>query len=254
MRKRNVAMAVALIGAVGLSGCVSSSKYQHLKQDNHTLSGDLAALNQRYDNLSADKAQADRDLAALRGQAATLAQTRDQLQAGNKNLKSEIVDLQKQKDEELRRTTQTYQDLLEKMKGEISQGQVTISQLKEKLTVNLVDAILFDSGKAEVKLDGKKVLQKVVDILKTVQDKAIRVEGHTDNAQIRPPLTAKYPTNWELSAARAINVTRYLQKQGLDPVNLGAVAYSEYKPVASNDTPDGRAKNRRIEIILVPKE
>jgi chemotaxis protein MotB len=140
------------------------------------------------------------------------------------------------------------------MKQEISQGQVTISELKGKLTVNMVDAILFDSGKAEVKPEGLTVLQKVVDILKNVKDKAIRIEGHTDNVQIVGALTRKYPTNWELSAARAINVTRYLQQQGIDAASLGAVAYGEFKPVADNGTDAGRAKNRRIEIVLVPKE
>ena len=94
----------------------------------------------------------------------------------------------------------------------------------------------------------------MVDILKTVKDKAIRIEGHTDNKQIVGALTKKFPTNWELSAARAINVTRYLQQQGLDPAVLSAVAYGEFKPVAANDTDEGRAKNRRIEIILVAKE
>jgi chemotaxis protein MotB len=118
----------------------------------------------------------------------------------------------------------------------------------------MVDAILFASGKAEVTPEGLVVLQKVIDILKNIKDKAIRIEGHTDNVQIVGALTKKYPTNWELSAARAVNVTRYLQQQGVDPLNLGAVAYGEFKPVAGNDTSEGKAKNRRIEIILVPKE
>jgi chemotaxis protein MotB len=140
------------------------------------------------------------------------------------------------------------------MKSEISKGEVTISELKGKLTVNLVDSVLFDSGKAEVKENGLVVLQKVIDILKSVKDKTIRIEGHTDNVPIVGALTRKYPTNWELSAARAINVARYLQQQGLDPALLAAVAYGEFKPVAPNDTDEGRAKNRRIEIVLVSKE
>jgi chemotaxis protein MotB len=169
-------------------------------------------------------------------------------------MKQEVARVQKAKEEEVLTTSKTYEQLLEKMKNEISQGQVTISELKGKLTVNVVDAILFDSGKAEVKGSGMAVLKKVVEILKTVQDKAIRIEGHTDNVPIHGQLTARYPTNWELSAARAINVTRYLQEQGIDPLVLAAVAYGEYRPVATNDTEEGKARNRRIEIILVPKE
>ena len=93
-----------------------------------------------------------------------------------------------------------------------------------------------------------------MDILKSVTDKAIRIEGHTDNVKIGGVLAQKYPTNWELSAARAVNVTRFLQAQGLNPEDLGAVAYGENKPVADNETPEGRAQNRRIEINLVAKE
>src|SRR5205823_14995744 len=80
------------------------------------------------------------------------------------------------------------------------------------------------------------------------------IEGHSDNQPIVGALTQRYPTNWELSAARAINIARYLQKQGVDPANLSSAAFGEFKPVADNVTPEGRAKNRRIEIVLLPKE
>jgi chemotaxis protein MotB len=105
-----------------------------------------------------------------------------------------------------------------------------------------------------VKPEGLVVLGKVIEILKTVNDKSIRIEGHTDNKPIMGPLTQRYPTNWELSAARAITVSRYLEKQGIAPGLLSASAFGEFKPVADNTTPEGRAKNRRIEIVLVPKE
>ncbi len=176
------------------------------------------------------------------------------LENENATLKQNIASLQKEKEEKVQKVSKTYEDLLDKMKGEIAQGQMTISELKGKLTVNMVDAILFDSGKAEVKTEGQAILQKIVSILKDVRDKLIRIEGHTDNVQIVGMLAKKYPTNWELSAARAINVTRYLQDQGVDPAGLSAIAYGEYKPVVSNDTSEGKTKNRRIEIDLVPKE
>ena len=169
-------------------------------------------------------------------------------------LETELEKLAQAKEEEVKEMSSTYDELLNKMKSEIDKGQVTISELKGKLTVNLVDAILFDSGKAEVKDEGLEVLQKVIDILKSVTDKAIRIEGHTDNVKIGGALAQKYPTNWELSAARAVNVTRFLQNQGLNPENLRSVAYGEHKPVADNETNEGKAQNRRIEIILVAKE
>ena len=168
--------------------------------------------------------------------------------------KEKLANLAQAKEQEVMQVSSTYDELLSKMKSEIDKGQVTISELKGKLTVNMVDAVLFDSGQTKVKDEGIQVLQKVVDILKSVTDKAIRIEGHTDNDKIGGTLAQKYPTNWELSAARAVNVTRFLQDQGLNPENLGAVAFGEYKPVADNETDEGKAKNRRIEINLVAKE
>jgi chemotaxis protein MotB len=120
--------------------------------------------------------------------------------------------------------------------------------------MDVVDKILFASGEAKVKKEGLEVLKRVVDILKNMKDKNIRIEGHTDNVKIAGHLIRVYPTNWELSAARALNVTRYLQEQGIDPKIISATAFGEYQPLADNDTPEGRAKNRRIAIILLPKD
>jgi len=205
-------------------------------------------------DLKSSQSESLQRISELRQKIADLETNNESLRKEISGLKQEIVRIQKAKEEEVLTTSKTYEQLLDKMKNEISQGQVTISELKGKLTVNMVDAILFDSGKAEVKADGLVVLRKVVDILKTVKDKSIRIEGHTDNVPIRGQLAARYPTNWELSAARAINVTRYLQEQGIEPQVLAAVAYGEFKPVAANDSEEGKARNRRIEIILVPKE
>nr|WP_298432937.1 OmpA family protein [Geobacter sp.] len=270
-----------------LSGClVKQSTYLKKAEEADTLSKDLSSLQEQYQALSAENASLKTQLAKLTDEAAEVTKEKEKLAADNKELekvlkaksdslsqtisdlrqkiadlegengrlRAEIAATQKAKEEKVKEVSKTYEDLLDKMKNEISQGQVTISELKGKLTVNMVDAILFDSGKAEVKPEGLQVLQKVVDILKDVKDKAIRIEGHTDNIQIVGNLTKKFPTNWELSAARAINVTRFLQSRGIDPQVLAAVAYGEFKPVADNATEEGKAKNRRIEIILVPKE
>jgi chemotaxis protein MotB len=222
------------------------------------LTTDLAYVTGQRDKAVADKEELDR---VLQSKSDSLSQTIFELRrrvadldAENVKLKAENAGLVKARDEQVQKVSSTYESLLEKMQSEISKGQVTISELKGKLTVNMVDSILFDSGKTEVKKGGLEILGKVVSILKDVGDKSIRIEGHTDNVQIRRALAQRYPTNWELSAARAINVARFLQDQGIDPGQLSAVAYGEWKPVATNDTAEGKAKNRRIEIILVPKE
>jgi chemotaxis protein MotB len=165
-----------------------------------------------------------------------------------------LSELKKTKEVEVRTVSKTYEDLLSEMKSEIAQGQIAITELKGKLTVDVVDKILFDSGQTEIRPEGLGVLKRVVEILMTVTDKVIRVEGHTDSIPIGGALAKKYPTNWELSAARALNVTRYLEKEGIDPALLSAVAFGEHQPIAENDTPEGRSRNRRIAIILLPKE
>ena len=172
----------------------------------------------------------------------------------NKKLNDDISEIQKAKEEKVKEVSGTYEQLLANMKNEIARGQVTISDLKGELKVNMEAAILFDSGRADVKPEGLEVLGKIVETLKKVSDKAIRIEGHTDAVRITGGLTRAFPTNWELSAARAINVAKFLQQQGIDPHNLSAAAFADHKPVADNGTKEGRAKNRRIEITLVAKD
>ena len=287
MAKRIVFLMLLAVTGFPLSGClVAESRYLKKVEEADTLGREVAALQEKQRELAAENGTLKTQLAKVKEEATGLAQDKEKLGADNRELeqvlrsktdslsqsvadlrqkvsgletenarlREEIAATRKAREEKVREVSKTYEDLLDRMKGEIAQGQVTISELKGKLTVNMVDAILFDSGKAEVKQGGMEVLAKVVDILKGVQDKMIRIEGHTDNVQIVGNLARRFPTNWELSAARAINVARYLQGQGIDPTVLVAVANGEHRPVASNETEEGRAKNRRIEIVLVPRD
>jgi chemotaxis protein MotB len=148
----------------------------------------------------------------------------------------------------------TQEALVASLKEQVQKQEVTIKEIREGLSVTLVDRILFDSGKATLKPGGEKVLGKIGETLKNIQDKRIRVVGHTDNVQIGQELRNKFPTNWELSAARAATVVRYFQeKSGLKPEDLEAVGRSFFQPVASNDAKEGRDQNRRVEIIIAPK-
>jgi len=177
----------------------------------------------------------------------------DQNEKTKKELRAKIADLSVEKEQEIDRLTETYDELVADMQEEIMQGQITITQLADRLSVSMVDKILFPSGKAEIMPEGIEVLERVGNILKNVEDKIIRVEGHTDNVQIHPKLQEQFPTNWELSTTRATNVVRFLQDTvGIDPAHLQAIGMSEFHPVATNETIEGRSQNRRIEIILVP--
>lgn len=182
------------------------------------------------------------------------------LQIEKSRLQKELESLQKSHQEKIRNVTSTYEtwlaktkeEIAEGMKEEIRRGQVNVKESREGLTVNLVGSILFDPGETNLNADGAAILQKAIPVLKNVKDRVIRVEGHTDNLPIHHATAIKYPTNLELSVARAITVVKYLEEQGVDPGNLIVVGYGDVRPVADNRTPEGRALNRRIEIVLVP--
>jgi chemotaxis protein MotB len=167
--------------------------------------------------------------------------------------KNELAKNVQAKEGELAELKGTYDKIQDKMKAEIASGEIHLEQTAGKLRVGLVDKVLFDSGEAQISKRGEGVLARVADALSGIPDKQIQVSGHTDQAPITSKLAAQYPTNWELSVARATNVVRFLAEKGkVPPERLVASGYGEYQPIASNKTPVGRARNRRIEILLTP--
>lgn len=182
----------------------------------------------------------------------------EQLEERNKTLAGQLEqkmqELSEEKNKEINKLKGTYEDLISGLKEQVEKGEVKITRLADQLSVQIVDRIIFPSGKAEVSAEGEVVLQRLGNILKETKDKRIRVEGHTDNVPIHKNLREEFPSNWELSAARATNVVRFLsEKVGINPANLEAVGLGEHKPIATNKTRRGRARNRRIEILLIPK-
>jgi chemotaxis protein MotB len=156
------------------------------------------------------------------------------------------TDLLKSKEE----SDAQYKDVLSQLKDEVQDGQVKLTQYKNMLSVDVAEKLFFNSGSAKLKKEGKAMLSKVGAALNQYGDKYIRVVGHTDNVPLRPG--SAYATNWELSVSRATNVVRFLEKM-VDPKRLVASGRGEHDPVASNDTPEGRQKNRRIELLLIDK-
>lgn len=143
--------------------------------------------------------------------------------------------------------------LEEKLSKEIGDKQVLLELASRGLVITMANDILFDSGKAKLKHNAHSVLKKIASVIKeAVPDRNIGVEGHTDNVPIK---YSGWKSNWELSSARATDVLHYLIDEcGIPPEKLSAIGYGEYRPIASNDTKTGRAKNRRVEIIILPKE
>ncbi len=279
--KTRVCCLFLLVLTVVVSGsCVSNEKYRMKERESEKLSSQLTALKSEKNDLEKEKRELRLKVLSLEGEMARLQQDNTNLEeilkAKSDTLSEQIADLRKQnkilkqenetlrakaqaleveKTEEILGVKTMYEDLVQDMESEIKKGEITITQLKGKLKVNMVDEILFDSGKATIKPQGVKVLDRLGKVLLNVKDQAIRIEGHTDNVPIGADLAKRYPTNWELSVARATAVARYLQEKiGVDPRLISATGYGQYKPIASNETEQGRTRNRRIEIVLVPKE
>ena len=197
---------------------------------------------EKLGQLRASRAEVEQRLERIEAEKADLA-----------SLKNELSRNVQAKQEELDKLKGTYDELQEKMKAEIAKGEIRLSQAGGRLKVDMVDKVLFESGEALISKRGAEVLSRVGAVLARVQDKQVQVSGHTDDAPISARLTDKFPTNWELSTARATNVVRYLQeKAGVPAQRLVAAGYGPYHPIASNATPSGRARNRRIEILLTP--
>jgi len=274
-----------------LSGCVSSSKYKELESQHQLTTGERDQLLQEKADLEANLAELqtkakelDTNLDAKRKELQTMQQeldtTQGQLKATNAELNSTSERLEntkmslmeasevltakdealKQKEEELRkaseymkRTNQLYDQLVGELKNELATNQVKVKEMKDGINVNLSEEILFPSGSADLNKSGQEVITRVSSKL-AGKEYQIIVVGFTDNIPIRGNLAKRYPTNWELAGARAASVVRLLEKTGIESKKLVATSYGENFPVASNETEDGRAQNRRIEIRLRPVE
>jgi chemotaxis protein MotB len=233
---------------------VSANTQRDLDRTMVDLNQALAAQKKNEEDLRTLQAKANDLEQRLQAEKATVTR----LQQGGEALAAEKERLEKEraaKAAEVERLTRTQQELSKSLQAEIERGDITIKQVRDRLTINMVEKVLFNSGQAQVKQAGLKVLTQVSDVLKHVTDKQIRIEGHTDNVPIGVKIRDKFPTNWELSTARATNVVRFfIQQGGVSRESLEAVGFADTRPVASNDTEDGRTENRRIEIVLYPRD
>jgi chemotaxis protein MotB len=230
------------IGALQSQGTALEQQLQDLRAQRSALEGERNSLQQQKTSLEQDKAALERDKAALEGEQAKLRAQNEALESQRSQLLSASKQSQAQ-----------YDALVADLNQEVQKGQLQVRRYKDMLTVDVAEQLFFDSGRAALKDTGKEVLKKVADAMKSYEDKAIRVVGHTDNVPITKGLQKVFPSNWELSAARATTVVRFLQDAGIAPERLLATGRAEYAPVAPNDSPEGRQKNRRIEITLIDR-
>ena len=273
---------VLFLMAAMLGGCVSSSSYDEVSQERDalikrqtTLESNIKYLRNKNELSEQEAAKLEAKLTSVKKSLSeknaeldktskALDEKNTQLSMASEELSDRQAELQKteqklaESNQQLQATTaymektnNIYNDLVGKLKTEVKANQIKISEMKDGITVNLSQDILFPSGSAILSPEGIDVIKKVSGSLKDIPHQII-VAGFTDNVPIKGDLAKIYPSNWELAGARAASVVRLLESEGVDSDKLTAVSYGENKPVASNDNWETRKKNRRIEIRLRP--
>ena len=259
-----------LIAALVLStGCVSQGTFDALKKQDDQAQQDLAERNAKVsaqDQEIAGQKKEITDLQAalaaeqkkgeglaarievMQGNLAKVLKDRSSLKGSVDDMKVALVELQQRKAQAEARIAE-YKDLLGKFQSLIDAGKLKVKLTDGRMVVVLATDVLFPSGSANLSKSGKAEIAEVAGLLASIAKRSFQVEGHTDNV---PIATAQYPSNWELAAARALTVVKTMVEAGLPAERVSAASYGDTRPAIANDTPEGRAQNRRIEITVVP--
>jgi chemotaxis protein MotB len=246
-----LALALAGTGACGPSEehRAALRRAQQLEGELNTMRGERDRLNEQLASLRATSEQMASRLRAL-------GEDVSRLQASNTQTQAEL-DAARRREEELRRQQQqaearlaTFRQMIGRFRAMIDQGRLRVRIVRGRMVIELPAGILFDSGDARLRREGEEVLRQVAQVLSQIPDRDFLVAGHTDNVQIGRG--GRFADNWELSTARAVNVSRFLAQNGVSAERLGSAGYAEFQPANPNDTDQNRALNRRVEIVLMP--
>lgn len=244
-------MAMVMAASCGVKEEIHNAKLKEIEE----LKAQLEAAGKDNKNLSDQVAELKTEGAALAKRLAELGENVQNL-LGDKNALATDLEETRAREARLRKEQEAqrarmakYRKVIEKFKELVNTGKLKIRIVRGRMVVEMASNILFPSGKAALHDEGKEALAQLAQILRTIDDRSFQVAGHTDNV----PITSKrFKSNWELSTARAVTVVKFLQENGVDPKMLSASGYAEYQPAATNDTEEGKAANRRIEIVLMP--
>jgi len=276
-------MWLAVVALLSLTACVKKSTHEVVLADLAQARSEGVDLRNRVAAHEASEAEMSRELAEIRAREATLdrriaelereVRTLESLRAqavdGLNTTRSEVERLQlllsqrgseyeslrdqlatlRAIEEEIRARNRIYQDVLGRFQSLIDGGQVSVAIVRGRMVIQLPQDILFASGSATLGAEGQRTLRQVGGVLGELRDREFQVEGHTDNVPIS---TERFPSNWELSSARALSVVRLLIQAGVSPQMISGAGFGEYQPVASNADAAGRRLNRRIEIVMLP--
>jgi len=231
------ARAAALLLALAGAGCVTRGAHER----------SLDSLRREVAELEHESRAKDRSIEALESE-------RDKLLAEIEDLRDARVSLQQDvadREAKLRKLGETYDALVRELEAEVAAGVAQIEQLTEGMVFRLPPDVLFPAGSAELTPAGRSAVRDVAARIQG-RDERIEVQGHTDDQAITGALAQRYPSNWELAGARAASVVRVLEEAGIEPRRLSAISFGASRPLASNESAEGRAQNRRIEVRLVP--
>jgi len=252
-RLRRAELALATLALFAVS-CVTRGTHEQVVSERDALQERVRLLEASNESLSNERVKLISEVEDLGTEREKLAAsvedlraTRDKLQENLALTSSQLA----QRNAEVQQLRSTYDGLVSDLQSEVASGRIQIEQLRDGLNVKLAQGVLFPSGSAQVGPEGAEVLGKVAKRLLELPHR-VQVQGHTDDVPISGRLAERYPTNWELAGARAASVVRILADRGVPPERLTAVSFADTQPVAPNDTPEGKAANRRIEIRLVP--
>lgn len=243
---------LVLIASLSLAGGCKAKKLQaeldRTKGELASTKADLDRSRGENDGLSKQNKTYEQRIAELEGELAQLNAQIEDLAKKEGLTAKELAELRAEKakrDAELK----VYKDLFSRLKALVDAGTIEVVFRKGRMVVKLSDSILFDSGKTKLRPEGEAAVAQLVPALKSVGDREFLVSGHTDNVPIK---TARFKSNWELSTARSVVMVDQMIAQGYPAAQLGAAGFGEFDPVADNSTPETRAQNRRIEIVLMP--
>jgi len=226
-----------------------------LQERNEALSRLVFGLAGDVDRLQVDHAEVERRFRAARESIEQLGRERGRLSADLERSRQRLSSARRtltdlrNRERRARERIETFRDLVRRFQAMIEAGEVRVHVVNNRMVVELPEAVLFDSGRANIKADGRRVLTEVAEILDDVEGRDFQIAGHTDDVPIR---TARFPSNWELSTTRALTVTHFLVERGVEEERLSAAGFADTEPVAENDSEQGRQQNRRIEIVLLP--
>lgn len=240
---------VLTLAALPLVACGYSEEEMQVKQERiDQLTQALDALERKHTDLQGRFKTIAAENGAMKEQLGLMGMSVEDSKRRNEEL-SKLVDELRVRERQAEARLQTFRNMLERFRSMIASGKLRVRIVRGRMVVELAESILFDSGRSDLKLEGQTALTEVAGVLASIQGRDFQTAGHTDNVPIK---SHRFPSNWELSTARAVTVARFLAEHGVDPNRLSASGYAETQPVASNETAEGRAQNRRIEIVLMP--